>query len=135
MLDANILLRAALGVRTRRLVESYDGVVAFYVPDICFAEAQRHIPTIANKRGIDTDQAMARIVQFRALVEVVDQSFYADEREAATKRMASRDPDDWPIAATALVLNCPIWTEDQDFFGSGIATWTTTNVELYLRER
>jgi hypothetical protein len=34
----------------------------------------------------------------------------------------------------ALLLGLPIWTEDQDFFGSGIATWTTDRVELFLRE-
>jgi hypothetical protein len=28
---------------------------------------------------------------------------------------------------------CPTWTEDQDFFGSGVATWTTDRIELYLR--
>ncbi|MEP7369704.1 MAG: PIN domain-containing protein [Dermatophilaceae bacterium] len=27
----------------------------------------------------------------------------------------------------------PIWTEDQDFFGTGFPTWTTDRVELYLR--
>jgi hypothetical protein len=26
----------------------------------------------------------------------------------------------------------PIWTEDTDFFGCGVATWTTDRVELYL---
>jgi len=36
--------------------------------------------------------------------------------------------------AVALLLGLPIWTEDQDFFGSGIATWTTDRVELFLRE-
>jgi hypothetical protein len=29
-------------------------------------------------------------------------------------------------------LDCPIWTEDQDFFGSGVATWTTNTVLMYL---
>ncbi len=24
------------------------------------------------------------------------------------------------------------WTEDQDLFGSGVATWTTDRVELFL---
>jgi len=37
-------------------------------------------------------------------------------------------------SAVALLLGLPIWTEDQDFFGSGIATWTTDRVELFLRE-
>ncbi len=46
----------------------------------------------------------------------------------------TRDPDDWPIVAVARLLDFPIWTEDQDFFGSSVATWTTERVELYLRE-
>jgi len=25
-----------------------------------------------------------------------------------------------------------LWTEDQDFFGSGVATWTTSTVTMYL---
>jgi hypothetical protein len=34
--------------------------------------------------------------------------------------------------AAAILLGVPIWTEDQDFFGSSVATWTTDRVELYL---
>jgi hypothetical protein len=33
------------------------------------------------------------------------------------------------------MLSFPVWTEDRDFFGSGIATWTTDPVELHLRGR
>jgi predicted nucleic acid-binding protein len=43
----------------------------------------------------------------------------------ARQRLARRDEDDWPILACALVLGYPIWTEDTDFFGCGVATWTT----------
>lgn len=35
-----------------------------------------------------------------------------------------------PILAHA--LDCPAWTEDTDFFGAGVATWTTDRVALYL---
>jgi predicted nucleic acid-binding protein len=42
--------------------------------------------------------------------------------------MAARDVEDWPVAAVALMLSVPVWTEDRDFFGSGIATWTTDRV-------
>ncbi len=41
-------------------------------------------------------------------------------------------PEDWPVIACALALECPIWTEDRDFFGAGVPTWTTDRVELYL---
>jgi hypothetical protein len=37
------------------------------------------------------------------------------------------------VLAAGLALNCPIWTEDSDFFGTGIATWTTDRVELFLQ--
>lgn len=37
-----------------------------------------------------------------------------------------------PILACALALDCPVWTEDTDFFGAGVATWTTDRVALYL---
>jgi predicted nucleic acid-binding protein len=46
-----------------------------------------------------------------------------------------RDPDDWPILALALTLECPIWTEDDSFLGAGAATCATDRVELYLPER
>jgi hypothetical protein len=38
------------------------------------------------------------------------------------------------VLATALALRFPIWTEDSDFFGAGIATWTTDRVELFLQD-
>jgi hypothetical protein len=33
-----------------------------------------------------------------------------------------------------LELKCPLWTEDADFFGAGVATWTTDHIELLLRD-
>ncbi|NJR60795.1 MAG: hypothetical protein HC769_19405 [Cyanobacteria bacterium CRU_2_1] len=35
-------------------------------------------------------------------------------------------------APISLMLNCPIWTEDADFFGAGVATWTSDRVHIYL---
>lgn len=52
----------------------------------------------------------------------------------ARKRIAKRDEEDWPVLAVALTYNCPIWTEDTDFFGCGVATWTTDRIELYLSQ-
>ncbi|MGA3211377.1 MAG: PIN domain-containing protein, partial [Terriglobales bacterium] len=55
--------------------------------------------------------------------------------DTARRRTEMRDPHDWPIVAVALLLGLPIWTEDRDFFGSGVATWTSDRVELYLGEK
>jgi predicted nucleic acid-binding protein len=53
---------------------------------------------------------------------------------SALARIGGRDPDDWPVLACALLTGSPIWTEDRDFFGAGVATWTTALVELYFTE-
>jgi len=71
---------------------------------------------------------------FPGLIQLVDRSLYEQFEERAQARISTRDPDDWPIVATALLLDAPIWTEDQDFFGCGIPTWTTNKIELYLRD-
>ena len=82
VLDANILIRAVLGVRVRSLIEAHCERVAFFVASESLEEAEKYLGEIA----------------------------------------------------AALLLECPIWTEDRDFFGSGVATWTTATVERYLRE-
>ena len=48
-------------------------------------------------------------------------------------QMGSR-PSRRDQVATAMEMGCPIWTEDTDFFGCGVATWTTDRVEFYLAE-
>jgi predicted nucleic acid-binding protein len=67
-----------------------------------------------------------------SLVIPVPEGSYGGLEAAARRRLARRDESDWPYVALALRLNCPIWTEDQDYFGSGVATWTTDRIEIYL---
>ncbi|WP_199711101.1 PIN domain-containing protein [Tessaracoccus antarcticus] len=57
---------------------------------------------------------------------------YLRAKGEALARIEILDPRDWPILAAALTLDCPIWAEDQDFFGTGVPTWTTDRVHLYL---
>jgi predicted nucleic acid-binding protein len=70
----------------------------------------------------------------QSCLNIVECSVYEEFEQRARVRISSRDADDWPVVATALLLNAPIWTEDQDFFGSGIATWTSDKIEIYLRD-
>jgi predicted nucleic acid-binding protein len=135
VLDANILIRAVLGQRVRDLLDTYADSVVFHAPETCFAEARKHIPQILIDRNIDPEAAIATFDQISHLVLSVEEALYGEFEEAARKRIAKRDPDDWPVVALSLLLRIPIWTEDRDFFGSGIATWTTDRVELFLQDR
>ena len=134
VLDANILIRSVLGTTARRILSRFAESVSFCCPDVCFFDARRKIAIIGAERGFDPVDELGLLDQFTQFIAVVDFSAYSELREAALARIAVRDPDDWPIIAAALLLDAPIWTEDQDFFGCGIATWTTDRVEIYLRD-
>ncbi len=134
VLDANILLRAVFGVRVRGLLETYEDAVAFYSPDVCFEDASKYIPEIAGRRGFDSALGLAVLDQVARIVDAVDRSLYEEYEQLARSRISSRDTDDWPVVAAALMLDAPIWTEDQDFFGAGVATWTSDRIEFYLRD-
>jgi predicted nucleic acid-binding protein len=133
-LDANILLRAVLGVRVRTILETFEDSANFYAPDICFGDARKYFDVISVARKLDPSNGLVVLSQIARLVESVDQSVYEEFKTTVQERMRHRDMADWPIAATSLLLDCPIWTEDPDFFGSGIATWVTGSFELYLRD-
>lgn len=72
------------------------------------------------------------LTSLKSLVQVVDKNIYQERADEAQQRIKIRDIHDWPVIASALTLNCPIWTEDQDFFGTGIPTWTTDRIYLFF---
>lgn len=88
---------------------------------------------MAERRRLDPKLAQAILEQVSRIVEPVDQALYQGHENLARERIERRDPRDWPVVAVALLLDVPVWTEDQDFFGSGVSTWTTDRVEIYLR--
>jgi predicted nucleic acid-binding protein len=133
VLDANILLRAILGRRVRELLERYEDAARFYSPEVCFDDARRYLGDLLEKRGRDREAGLVALERLGGTVQLVQRSLYADYEQTARERVQLRDPDDWPVVAVALLLDLPIWTEDQDLFGAGVATWTTDRVELYLR--
>lgn len=134
VLDANILIRAVLGSRVLALLRKYAGQVEFMAPDVAFQEAREHLPGILETRKIAAAPAMATLDLLTGLVQTVEAETYSAYESVARERIDKRDEDDWPVLAAALALDCPIWTEDSDFFGCGVATWTTDRVELYLAQ-
>ena len=133
VLDANILLRGVFGQRVRELLEAYEEHAVFFSPDVCFQDARNYLPDLARRKRLDADLAASVLEEIARIVVPVDRSLYEDFELPARERVSPRDPEDWPVAAVALLLDFPIWTEDQDFFGTGLATWTTARVELYLK--
>jgi len=134
VVDANILVRAVLGTRVREVIETYAGEVSFFVPESAYAEAGEHVAALITKRGGNPEKALALLRAPSHQVELVGNEVYREFEVESRERLAQRDPEDWPLLASALALRCPIWTEDTDFFGCGVATWTSDRVRMFLRE-
>lgn len=132
VLDANILIRAVLGKRVRELLFENAASVRFFAPDVAYADARKYLPALLEKRGVKSEAAMKVLDALESVVHPLEFEFYAGLQQQALQRIAMRDPDDWPVLACAMTLDCPVWTEDADFFGTGVATWTTDRVALYL---
>lgn len=134
VLDANILIRAVLGRHVRHLILDHAATVRFYAPDVAYADARHYLPGLLIKRGIDAQPALDVLDHLETLVRPLEAGLYESVQAEALRRIATRDADDWPVLACALILDCPVWTEDADFFGTGVATWTSDRVALYLTQ-
>ena len=132
VLDANILLRAVLGSRVRGLIERYGERVPMLIPAACVEDVREYLPVLCARRRWSTRPAVELLEALLGRLHVIDTALFAEFEADALRRIGARDPDDWPIVALALAIDAPVWTEDTDFFGSGIAIWTTGNVEVYL---
>ena len=134
VLDANILIRAVMGRRVRQIIEAYETQgLRFFTPDVAFDDAEKYLPLLLRKRGIPVADLPLSLDYLRSLIEPVHSELYALFESEARLRLRGRDEDDWPVLAAALGLGCGVWTEDADFFGTGIAVWTTNSVEIFLK--
>ncbi len=132
VLDANILIRAVLGKRVRGLIVEHAATVKFFAPDVAYADARKYLPALLEKRGVNSAAAMTMLDTLEAFVQPIEFELYPGLQQQALQRIAIRDADDWPVLACAMTIDCPVWTEDADFFGSGVATWTTDRIALYF---
>lgn len=133
VIDANILIRAVLGIRARQLIERYCDSTAFYVAESNVEEAMQYLAELAAKRGIREEVWQESVAGIMMAVQIIPQVELTTAESEAKARIGQRDLADWPAVAVALQFDCPVWTEDEDFFGSGVATWTTATVEMFLR--
>jgi len=136
VLDANILIRAVLGRRVRQIIDTYASHGArFFAPDVAFDDARKYLPPLLKKRGLPHADVPASLKYLQIVVEPVTHELYCVCEDQARQRLRGRDESDWPVLAAALALGCGVWTEDKDFFGTGIAVWTTNRIEIFLKER
>ncbi len=132
ILDANILIRAVLGNKVREIILKFGNIAEFFTPDICMEDAEKYLPIIFKKRTLPVEPALEVLNSLKHIIQIVDKSIYSERADEAQRRIKNRDIHDWPVVATALLFNGYIWSEDQDFFGTGLPIWTTDRIHLFF---
>jgi len=117
ILDANILIRAVLGNKVSSLISQYVDDVVFLSVEEAFADAEKYIPPVMEKRGASPEAiqvALEKLKQLKKFIQIVPLESFSEYEAAARYRLKDR--------------------EDKDFFGSGVPTWTSDRVELFLSD-
>ena len=98
-------------------------------------ELPRRIGAFVRRRELPQAVGDELTAACQAAVEaniiILDEAIYAAAEDEARAR-SLRDPSDWPAVASALALSADIWTNDNDFLGTGVATWTTPTLQAWL---
>jgi len=116
-----------------------DERLELFLPERMWDETQVEVPrrvrAFARRRGLEpsvADRLTAHCIDaVDANLVVLEEAVYSAIEDEARAR-SLRDPDDWPVVASALALTAGIWTNDNDFLGTGVPTWTTETLQVWL---
>ena len=130
--DANVLLSAVLGGNAARVLRHprVDGVVA---AGAVLEEVHEYALALARKKRLRVDTILTAVVSLP--VTVVDRSAYLESLKEAERRIAKRDPDDVETLALAIHLGLPVWSNDDDFKGTGVTWYTSARLLAILDAR
>ena len=87
VLDANILIRAVLGKRVRELLVENADRVQFFSPDVAYADARKYLPSLLEKRGIQSESAMAVLDALETIVLPLELVVYVDFKRRHFKEL------------------------------------------------
>ena len=136
-LNTSVLVGEVLRARGRERLG--DDRLDLFLPERMWDELQvelpRRIRAFVRRRQLENrvadELAGLSIAAVDANAVVVDEAIYAAVEDEARDRCL-RDPSDWPVVACALSLTAGIWTNDNDFLGVGVPTWTTGTLQVWL---
>lgn len=137
VVDTSVLVGELLRARGRERLG--DDRLELFLPEHTWEEAKvelpRRIQAFVRRRGLEHavvgELTSLCLEAVTANVVVLDVATYsALEGEARARSL--RDVQDWPVVACALALSADVWTNDNDFLGTGVPTWTTDSLQAWL---
>ena len=118
--DSNVLLSAVAGRAARKVFTNSELIVVTTEQNI--AEVREYLPLFAAKYDLPLE-LLLEVLELLPITVYAEHE-HADEIPAAHQLLANRDPDDVELAALALHLQIPIWSNDRDYenFPHGVVT-------------
>lgn len=137
VVDTSVLVGELLRARGRDRLG--DDRLELFLPERMWSETRvelpRRIDRLVRRRKLDPsvgrELTALCLDAIDANLVVLDEAVYSALEDEARSRSV-RDPNDWPVVASALALAAGVWTNDNDFLGTGVATWTTETLQLWL---
>lgn len=137
VVDTNILVSELTRKRGRELI-IYPSL-ELYIAQMAWEETRhelgKRIEKMVRKEVFSQAAGQSLLSNAITLAEtkliIVPHEIYASWETIARLRIP-RDPNDWFTVALALVLSAGIWTNDGDFLGCGLPTWTTETLISHL---
>jgi len=130
--DANVLLAAVLGGAAARVLRHPRVEVVLAAAGV-LEEVHEYAVSLARKKNLRVDTILTAVVSLPVIV--VERSAYAGSLREAETRIAKRDPDDVDTLALAIRLGLPVWSNDDDFKGTGVTWYTTARLLAALDAR
>jgi predicted nucleic acid-binding protein len=100
---------------------------------VTLAEVHDYAGQLARKRRLSVDLVLLAAAALP--VTTVPRTIYASSLAEARKRIARRDPDDAELLALAIQLKLPVWSNDNDFEGTGVVWYTTASLLATLKSK
>ncbi|AMJ59535.1 PIN domain-containing protein [Bosea sp. PAMC 26642] len=134
VIDANILVSAALGVRTRVTMAR----VGLQRTLVTSREAASEALLVAQNQRNRTPFALDDLLEILDAIEVIAVEKYeamiADAAAVLQNAVASRNGSTADAHVLALAWTCEshIWSHDRDFAGTGWPSWSSANLAAAL---
>ena len=125
--DANILVRCVVGRAAFDVDELLSKGIVLATTDAQAHEAEQ---VLHHVFAIDRADAAREMSAVTSAMDVYQRATYRAQEASSKARIHYKNTKDWPILAAAIEHEGAIWTDDRDFFGVGVPTWTTRNIKF-----
>jgi predicted nucleic acid-binding protein len=123
--DSNVLLSAAVGHAARRVFERVPKLLVV-TTEANLAEVQAYLPSMSEAYDLDLVEVQEALAALP--IRLYTARWYRGRIPEARKYLQDRDPDDVALAALALKLQVPIWSNDRDFESLPLETYPTAKL-------